>query len=84
MMMTTAAITPMKWADKPTHDDNPRCACCDRILKPGSKTVWVEVIDGGSSVAAPGLGVDTTDPGYMGFFEVGRKCAKTHFHGFTQ
>jgi hypothetical protein len=79
--MSTAAIIPMKWHDNPCHDSVARCACCDRPLKANHK--WVEVIDGGSSVANPGLGPDTNDSGYMGFYPVGSSCAKKWFHGFT-
>lgn len=78
--MTTAAITLMKWADK-NQGSMEHCACCGRKLL--SNHVWVEVIDGGSSVAAPGLNPDTNDPGYMGFFPVGIACGKKNFPGFT-
>jgi hypothetical protein len=79
--VSTAAMIPMKWHDNPKHDSINRCACCDRPLKSNHK--WVEVIDGGSSVAHPGLGPDTSDSGYMGFYAVGSSCAKKWFNGFT-
>lgn len=78
----TAATIPMKWADDPSHPGSMlHCACCGKAIK--GKAVYVEVIDGGFSVAAPGLGPDTNDAGYMGFFPVGPGCAKKHFRGFT-
>jgi hypothetical protein len=77
----TAAIIPMRWAKNRTHDDKLRCACCDKIIN--GNHCLVEVIDGGSSVAAPGLRPDESDAGYMGFFPVGNSCAKKHFNGFT-
>lgn len=77
----TAATIPMKWADAGTNGSMEHCACCGRKLT--SLPVWVEVIDGGASVAALGLGPDTADPGYMGFFPVGRSCGRKHFPGFT-
>ena len=77
--MTTAATIPMKWSE---HGGNlERCACCGRKLRGNPR--FVEVINGGSDVAAPGLDPDQTDPGYMGFFPVGAGCAKKHFPGFT-
>lgn len=79
--MSTAATIPMKWADNPSHDTIMRCACCNRRIT--GKARWVEVIDGGMSVAAPGLDPDTNDGGYMGFYAVGAACAKKHFPGFT-
>jgi len=76
----TAATIPMKWADH--HQGSmEHCACCGKKLT--GPAVYVEVIDGGLSVAAPGLGPDTNDAGYMGFFPVGKTCAKKHFRGFT-
>lgn len=78
--MTAAATMPMKWASNIGSID--QCACCGRKLR--GEPRWVEVINGGSDVAAPGLDPDTTDPGYMGFFPVGAGCAKKHFPGFTQ
>lgn len=78
--MPTAATIPMKWAERNTGSME-HCACCGRKLT--GKPMFVEVIDGGASVAAPGLGPDTSDPGYMGFFPVGRSCAKKHFPGFA-
>lgn len=78
--MPTAATIPMKWADHHTGSME-HCACCGRKLT--GKPMLVEVIDGGSSVAAPGLGPDTNDPGYMGYFPVGRTCARKHFPGFA-
>jgi len=77
----TAATIPMVWAENPLHDDITRCAVCDRPV--GDYPKYIEVIDGGSSVAAPGLGPDPNDPGYMGFFPVGPTCAKKYFRGFT-
>lgn len=80
--MPTAATIPMKWADDNSNQGSmEHCACCGRKLT--GKPLWVEVIDGGGSIAAPGLGPDTTDGGYMGFFPVGRSCARKHFPGFT-
>jgi len=79
--MMTAAMIPMKWSDKYTNGSMEHCACCGRTLT--STPVYVEVIDGGAQVAAPGLDPDQSDPGYMGFFPVGRVCAKKHFRGFT-
>ena len=79
--MSTAAIIPMKWSDTDNNGDMTRCACCGKPIK--GKARFVEVIDGGSSVAHPGLGPDTNDPGYMGFFAVGPGCARKHFPGFT-
>lgn len=79
--MSTAAIIPMKWAENPTHDNVLRCACCNRKIT--GKHRWVEVIDGGRSVASPGLGADQNDAGYMGSFPVGNHCARKHFAGFT-
>lgn len=78
--MSTAATIPMKWTDTRTGSTE-HCACCGRKLSGQAK--WVEVIDGGLSIAAPGLDPDQSDPGYMGFFPVGAGCAKKHFHGFT-
>jgi hypothetical protein len=79
--MSTSAMIPMKWAASKTNDEKLRCVCCDREIKGVAR--FVEVIDGGSSVANPGLGPDTCDSGYMGFFPVGPGCAKKHFAGFT-
>jgi len=79
--MSTAAMIPMKWADHSTQGSTEHCACCGRKLT--SEPLFVEVIDGGRQVAAPGLNTDESDPGYMGFFPVGRACARRHFHGFT-
>ena len=79
-MTTTAAIIPMKWADK-NQGSMEHCACCGRKLT--SEPVFVEVIDGGGQVAAPGLGTDESDSGYMGFFPVGPSCAKRYFRGYT-
>lgn len=81
--MTTAAICPMKWAEEKTDDNKTRCACCDRVIRKIESAKWVEVINGGDDCAAPGLGVDTSDPGYMGLFLVGATCARKHFPGFT-
>ena len=77
------AIIPMVWADhsKGTAGPIEHCAACGRKLT--GKRRWIEVIEGGSMVAAPGLGPNTADPGYMGFFPVGPECARKHFHGFT-
>lgn len=77
----TAAIIPMKWAENLINDDKTRCACCNRIIK--GKSLFVEVINGGADVAAPGLGPDTEDGGYMGFYPVGVTCANHHFKGFA-
>ena len=78
----TAATIPMKWAeDKGFAGSMEHCACCGRKLT--SKPMFVEVINGGSDVAAPGLGPDTNDSGYMGYFPVGRTCARKHFPGFA-
>ena len=79
--MSTAAMIPMKWADKSTQGCEEYCACCGRKLS--GRPLWVEVIDGGKQVAAPGLNTDTSDSGYLGFFPVGRACARRYFHGFT-
>jgi hypothetical protein len=75
-----AAIAAMVWADK-NQGSIGHCAACGRKLS--GTPQWVEVIDGGSSVAAPGLDPDTTDAGYMGWFPVGPECARRHFRGFT-
>lgn len=79
--MNTAALIPMKWAEEKREDDELRCACCDRAIKGAPQ--YVEVINGGDDVAAPGLGPDPDDPGYMGAFPVGPTCARKHFKGFT-
>ena len=80
--MPTAATIPMKWAKIPSHSGSlDHCVCCGRKLT--GKPVFIEVINGGADVAAPGLGPDTNDPGYMGFYAVGRTCARKHFPGFT-
>jgi hypothetical protein len=47
----TMTSIPMRWADEKRNDDKLRCACCDREIKGRHK--WVEVIDGGASVADP-------------------------------
>ncbi len=75
------AIIPMVWSDKSTNGSMEHCAACGRKIT--GKRRMVEVINGGCSVAAPGLGPDTTCAGYMGFFPVGPECAKKHFRGFT-
>jgi hypothetical protein len=75
-----AATVPMVWADR-HQGSTEHCAACGRKLS--GTPQWVEVIDGGSSVAAPGLDPDTTDAGYMGWFPVGPECARRHFRGFT-
>lgn len=80
--MPTAATIPMKWAEDQSHQGSmDYCACCGRKLT--GKRLYVEVINGGSDVAAPGLGPDTNDPGYMGCFAVGATCATKHFPGFA-
>ena len=80
--VTTAATIPMKWAENPSHPGSMlHCACCGKKL--AGKPLYVEVINGGADVAAPGLWPDTSDAGYMGFFPVGRSCARKHFSGFT-
>ena len=77
-----AAIIPMKWPDADLYNGSlEHCACCGKPLK--GKRRWVEVIDGGASVAAPGLNPDPNDPGYMAFYPVGLSCARKHFPGFT-
>ncbi len=81
IIMTTAAMIPMKWSGKDTNGSIEHCVCCGRKLT--GTPVYVEVIDGGGQVAAPGLDPDQTDAGYMGFFPVGRHCAKKHFRGYT-
>lgn len=75
------AVIPMVWSDKSTNGSMEHCAACGRKIT--GKRRMVEVIDGGCSVAAPGLGPDTNDAGYMGFFPVGPECARKHFRGFT-
>jgi len=80
-MTTTAAMIPMRWSDARTSGSTEHCACCGRRLT--GRPVYVEVIDGGGQVAAPGLDPDQADAGYMGFFPIGRSCAKKHFRGFT-
>lgn len=80
MNMSNAAIMPMKWADDLINDIHERCACCSKVIT--GKPYWVEVINGGADVAAPGLGPDTEDGGYMGFYPVGVSCARKHFPGF--
>jgi len=77
----SVAIIPMVWSETDTNGSMEHCAACGRRLR--GKRRMVEVIDGGDSVAAPGLGPDTTDAGYMGFFPVGPECARKHFLGFT-
>lgn len=79
--MPTAAVMPMKWAKIATDGAQDRCACCGKVIK--GKRRYVEVINGGADVAAPGLGPDESDAGYMGFFPVGMSCAKNHFPGFS-
>lgn len=73
-------MLPMKWSDNNTGSME-HCACCGRKLT--AVPLYVEVINGGSHVAAPGSGTDTNDPGYMGFFPVGRSCARKYFRGYT-
>jgi hypothetical protein len=75
------AIIPMVWSEQGTNGSMEHCVCCGKKLR--GKRRMVEVIDGGRSVAAPGLGPDTTDSGYMGFYPVGPECARKHFRGFT-
>lgn len=77
----TAALIPMKWADNLINDDKQRCVCCNKVIT--GQPRYIEVINGGGDVAAPGLGPDTDDGGYMGLYPVGRACAKKHFQGFT-
>lgn len=77
----TPAVIPMKWSDTGTNGSMEHCACCGRKLR--SPPVYVEVISGGSLIAAPGLDPDQNDSGYMGFFPVGRSCANKHFRGYT-
>ena len=77
----SVAIIPMVWSDRGTNGSMEHCAACGRKLT--GKRRMVEVINGGCSVAAPGLGPDETDAGYMGFFPVGLECARKHFPGFT-
>lgn len=72
---------PMKWSNESTNGSLEHCACCGRKLT--SAPVYVEVINGGSQVATPGLNPDQNDPGYMGFFAIGRSCAKRYFRGYT-
>lgn len=72
---------PMIWAKNQTHDNKTRCSCCDRIIR--GEPWWVEVIDGGASVAAPGSNSDTSDAGYMAWHPVGPGCAKRNFRGFA-
>ena len=76
------AIIPMVWSDSDTNGDLNYCAACGKKLR-GSKRRMVEVINGGEHVAAPGLGVNADDSGYMGFYAVGPECARRHFKGFT-
>lgn len=64
------------------------CTTCGRGVKPGNGWL-VEVIDGGAHIAAPGLGPDTTAPGYMGVWVLGPECGKhvprefrTKWHGW--
>ncbi len=80
--MSDVAVKPMKWADQKYLDKHLRCACCGRKIV-GKKPKFVEVIDGGSFVAAPGLNPNQSDAGYMGFFPVGNGCARLYFKGFT-
>lgn len=81
--MTTTATAPMKWARVTRHQGSmEHCACCGRKIT--GKPMLVEVIEGGSLVAAPGLGADENDPGYMGFFPVGETCAARNFPGFAR
>jgi hypothetical protein len=75
------AIIPMVWGNKEADGSMEHCAACGKKLR--GKRRMVEVINGGCSVAAPGLGPDTTDAGYMGFYPVGPECARKHFRGFT-
>lgn len=70
----------MIWAKNLIHDSKTRCSCCGKIIK--DKVYWVEVINGGSYVAAKGSNPDMDDPGYMGFHPVGPDCARKHFSGF--
>lgn len=72
----------MKWSDKQDYSGAlDRCACCGKKLL--GKSLWVEVINGGELVVAPGQATDTSDPGYMGFYPVGTTCGRQHFLGFT-
>ena len=71
----------MKWSDKEQRGTASHCSCCGRKLK--GNVFYVEVIDGGGQVAAPGLNPDQNDPGYMGFHPVGSSCEKKHFKGYT-
>lgn len=77
-----ATKIPMKWSESGTIPSEEHCAACGRKLK--DNPVFVEVIDGGDQVAAPGSNPDQNDPGYMGFFPVGPSCAKKYFRGYTQ
>jgi hypothetical protein len=78
------AICEMRWGPQESRASGGCCVCCGRKFRSVKSVRWVEVIDGGSTVAAPGLGVDTNDPGYLGLFPVGVGCARKHFPGFTQ
>lgn len=51
------------------------CERCGRGVKAGAGW-WIEVVNGGSSVARPGSVVDVNDPGYMGCYILGSECAK--------
>ena len=74
---------PMRWAENRDYSGSlDHCACCGRKLK--GSAMWIEVIDGGATVAAPGLSPDINDSGYMGFYPVGSTCAKKHFTGFAR
>lgn len=75
------AIIDMVWSEEDTNGALDYCAACGKKIS--GKVRMVEVINGGCHVAAPGLGVNTNDSGYMGFFPVGPSCAKRHFKGFT-
>lgn len=81
--MNNIAIMDMKWAEEKDIQGENYCVCCGRKLNPNRKfAYYVEVIDGGAMVAAPGLGPDPNDPGYMGCHEIGAGCARKHFSGF--
>jgi hypothetical protein len=73
---------PMKWSDKDTNGSMDHCSCCGRKIN--KDALFVEVIDGGFLVISPNSNPDTSDPGYMGFFPVGKSCGKKYFKGFTQ
>jgi hypothetical protein len=62
------------------HSDEPMCGICGRVVKGGTFddgwTLWGVVVNGGASWGDERS--DESDPGYMGWFPIGRDCHKRH------